>query len=149
MKKNCHTFVEFQSPGILFAEMWTRDVNSTDPNAVEWPDNAYAFRMFQREDLVDNGKTYKGEAEQIGPTYYHPDSRIETLAEVEARNDERDKILVSNMKGNKWPAIVWTRWNNFPQPYDEKDSCVLSDEMAIMRRISKQALELVRNTSHK
>lgn len=138
MKKNCHTFVEFQSPGILFAEMWTRDVNSTDPNAVEWPDNAYAFRMYQREDLVDEGKVYKGEAIQLGPTYYHPDSRIETLAEVAARGDERDKILLSNMRCNNWPAIVWSRWNTFPQPYNPNDSQVLSSGPRDMRELTKR-----------
>jgi hypothetical protein len=142
MKKNVHLYVEFQSPGLLFAEMWDREVKSIDPNAVKWPDNAYAFRMFKREDIEEGGQTYTGTRQQIGPTYYHPDSRVETLAEVEARGDPNEKILISNMKGNKWNAIVWTRWNNFPQPYDEKDSTILPNNLALLKAISREALRM-------
>ncbi|MCK9434317.1 MAG: hypothetical protein M0R32_05725 [Candidatus Cloacimonetes bacterium] len=125
MKKSTHIYVEFQAPGILFAEMWTEDINSTDPNDIKWPDNAYAFRIYKREDIEDNGNIYKGTASQVGPTYYHPDSKVETLAQLEARNDPKNKILVSNMKGNKWNEVVWSRWGSFPQPYDSKHNCIL------------------------
>lgn len=125
MHKKLKRFVVFWAPGLFFGEARTQDVESADPLAVEWPDDAYAFTMHEREDVVDGEKIYEGEPVQVGPMYYHPDSKIETLEEVK-RNPNKGAALVSNMENNGWDHIIWTRWGNWPQPFKEGKSVVLT-----------------------
>ncbi len=124
MKKVMKFFAEFLAPGSFVAENWAVEVKSTDPYSVEWPENAYAFAIYAREDVVDGDNTYKGEPQQVGPTYYHPDSKVESLEEVEV-NSNATQILVENMKANGWSHIVWSRWGNWPQPFDPNKARVL------------------------
>jgi hypothetical protein len=111
-------YVRFYAPGSFCANDWTVEVQSADPAAVVWPENAYAFTMNERVDAHDGPEVFKGEDKQIGPMYYHPDSKVATLREVKARNDSRDRILISNMECNRWPGVIYTRWGNWPQPYE-------------------------------
>lgn len=124
MKKTIRYFVEFWYPGSFVAESSTSETKIIDPHKIEWPKNAYSFVLYKREDIIDNNKTYKGELEQLGPTYYHPDSIVETLDQVK-QNHPKEKILISNMECNKWDSIVWSRWGNWPQPFDTKKTEVL------------------------
>ena len=125
MHKVTTRFVRFYTPGLIVAETQTADVATLDPMAVAWPDNAYAFTLHERDDVVDGGETYRGEARQVGPMYYHPESRVMTAEEIAARNDPTDRILLSNMRGNQWPRVVYSRWGNWPQPYDAEKCVVL------------------------
>lgn len=124
MNKRIVHFVIFEAPGAFVAESFKREVAGPDPLAVEWPENAYAFRLFRREDVIDGDDTYTGKSQQIGKTYYHPDSKVETLAKVRA-NPKASPTLISNMVGNGWEQIVWSRWGNWPQPFEAADSEVL------------------------
>ena len=119
-------YVRFLSPGSFVANEWTMPVESADPSAVVWPDNAYAFTIHERVDMLDGQETFKGEAKQIGPVYYHPNSRIDTQAVVAARGDPRDRILLENMECNGWPAVIYSRWGNWPQPYEADKTRILS-----------------------
>ena len=111
--------------GSFCANDWTVPVESADPLAVKWPDNAYAFTLHERTDVINGPEKFIGEARQIGPMYYHPDSKIKTLAEVMAAARHDDRILISNMRGNKWDAVIYSRWGNWPQPYDADKVCIL------------------------
>ncbi|MEN6549998.1 MAG: hypothetical protein ABFE07_28475 [Armatimonadia bacterium] len=125
MKKVRVSWITYLMPGLLVGENWDKDCEpGIDPEDVEWPKNAYAFRIMERTDVVHDGETYKGKAEQVGPLYYHPDSRVETLEEVR-QNPRATDTLISNMRCNKWNRIIWTRWNNWPQPYEAKEIRVL------------------------
>lgn len=117
MDKQTVYYVTFWAPGSFVANDWTVTVDSPDPHKVEWPDSAYAFRLFKREDVIDGDKTYQGKPKQVGPTYYHPDSAIQSLDEVRT-NPKASRILVSNMECNGWKQIIWTRWMNWPQPFE-------------------------------
>ena len=124
-KKTTVYYVEFFAPGSFVAESWTQKIKSPDPHMVKWPKDAYAFQMHQRDEIHDGGETFLGKSKRIGPTYYHPDSKVETLAEVRG-NPKASRTLIENMECNKWNRIVWTRWGNWPQPYDPKDDVVLT-----------------------
>lgn len=124
MKKQTIHYVVFWAPGSFVAEEWSRDVPSDDPRKVEWPGNAYAFRMFRREDVIDGDKKYRGQPEQLGPVYYHPDSAVQSLEEAQA-NPKASEVLISNMKCNGWKQIIWTRWMTWPQPFDPEKVAVL------------------------
>jgi hypothetical protein len=117
MHKRTTHYVIFWHPGSFVAEESKRPVESADPRKVTWPDNAYAFRLFRREDVIDGDKTYEGKPEQIGPIYYHPDSVVQSLDEART-NPKATSILISNMECNAWAQIIWTRWGNWPQPFD-------------------------------
>lgn len=125
MNKHTSYYVIFMEPGTFVSESWKRDVDGPDPRAVKWPDNAYAFTLFKREDVTVDGKVYQGEPEQIGKLYYHPDSVIQTYEEAQA-NPKATRILLTNMRINRWPQIIWTRWGNWPQHYEPESMEVLS-----------------------
>ncbi|MFA5377510.1 MAG: hypothetical protein WC455_17295 [Dehalococcoidia bacterium] len=125
MKKQIKRFVTFWTPGIIVAESTVKEVGSLDPNLVKWPENAYAFQFSEREDVVDGEKKYRGTEKDVGPLYYHPDSRVETLAQVK-KNPRATATLISNMECNGYKKIIWSRWGNWPQPFDDKKTMVLT-----------------------
>lgn len=132
MRKELKRFVRYFSPGSFYANDWTENIDARAPNSVPWPENAYAFTMHEREDVIDGQKIYKGDSKQIGPMYYHPDSKIETLDEV-TRNPKASDILISNMRCNKWEHVVWSRWGNWPQPFDETKAVIVHNSPAQRR----------------
>ena len=109
--------VTFLYPGAFCADTSTVEVQSLDPSAVVWPERAYAFTLHQRQEITCDGQVFKGETTQIGPTYYHPDSKVESLDEVKL-NPKATSILISNMGCNGWTHIIWSRWGGWPQPFD-------------------------------
>lgn len=125
MDKVTVRYVRFLAPGSFVANDWTKEVRTADPTAIEWPENAYAFTMHERVDVVDGPEVFKGEVRQIGPMYYHPDSKIETQAEA-ALNKNSTSTLLSNMRCNGWDRIVWSRWGNWPQPFDATKAVVMA-----------------------
>lgn len=118
MKKETTYWIEFYSPGSFCANTWTKDVDKLpEPNSVEIPENAYSFTLNKREDIIDGDKKYKGTSEQVGPMYYHPDSKVTTLEETRGHSGAT-KTLISNMMCNNWDSVIWTRWGNWPQPFN-------------------------------
>jgi len=115
MNKETVFYARFLCPGSFVAESWTRPIDSPDPHKVAWPENAYAFSIHKREDVIDGDKRYESKAEQVGKLYYHPASYVQTLDEARTK---ASKILISNMECNDWRQIIWTRWNSWPQPFD-------------------------------
>lgn len=124
MKKETVYFVTFLRTGLMFAEDWTREVKTKYPTDVEWPDEAYCFTLHERQDVIYGDDRFKGEPKQIGPIYFHPDSKVENLEQVKARRNA-GSILISNMECNHWEFVVWSRWGNWPQPFDPKTHAVL------------------------
>lgn len=118
-------WVRFWSPGLVFGNQWTQDIDHLDPARIEWPENAYAFSLHQRTDIIDDDdQRFEGKSQQVGPLYYHPKSYVETLEEVKERLPN-ERILIDNMECNGYHRIIWTRWNNWPQPYDPDKIAIL------------------------
>ena len=120
-------FVTFYSPGTFCAETTTKPIDGwnvddavamaaliTERHAAK----PYGFRFTTRGRKDDELDSKELEA---SPMYYIG-GKVETLAEVEARNDPGEQILISNMRCNGW-SRVWTttegwRWT---QPLKAED----------------------------
>lgn len=127
MRKHTKHWITFYAPGLFVGKGWEKKCKKNiRPQDVEWPNNAYAFTLHKRIDVIEGTDRFKGEPSQIGPTYYHPDSRIETLDEVK-RNPNATKILISNMESLHWSHIIWLRGGeDRPQPFNNKEDEVLN-----------------------
>jgi len=126
MQKITKYWVRFYSPGSFMADTQDGDMslNPIDPRGVEWPKNAYMFNIYTRTDVHEKKEVYQGKAKQVGFNYYHPDSKVESLGDV-YKNPSATKILIDNMRMNNWSHIVWSRWDNWPQPFDHIKDYVL------------------------
>ncbi len=120
-------FVTFFSPGTFVAETTTKSIESWNvAAAVEMMADIkerhgatpYGFRFTTRgreDDELDIKVIATGPMHYVG-------GKVETLAEIEARNDPSEEILRSNMRINGY-ARVWTttegwRWT---QPLSDDD----------------------------
>jgi hypothetical protein len=120
-------FVEFYSPGTFLAETTTKPIDSWNVNqAVEMSREImerhgarpYGFRFITRERAEDELDSHVS----VKSGMYYLGGRIETLADVEARNDPKEQILRDNMRYNGISRIVvndncW-RWT---QPINDDD----------------------------
>lgn len=104
-------FVTFYSPGTFVAETTDKPIASWDVETAcdmahgiteRYGATPYGFQFSTRS----RGPDDLDSKESARSPFYHLGGRIETLAEVEARNDDKEFILVSNMKCNGWDKIV-------------------------------------------
>jgi len=121
-------FVIFFSPGTFCSEQTSMPIDSYDVDkAVEmakeiverYNARPYGFCFVTRERKeteLDSRETHRSGMYYLG-------GKIETLAEVEARHDQRDEILLSNMRANNYDRIIVTnnswRWT---QPFHKDDT---------------------------
>lgn len=104
-------FVTFYSPGTFVAESTTKPIDAWDTDvavgmarSIQERHGAlpYGFIFTTRsrgDDDLDSKVT------DTSPTYYLG-GKIETLEDIEARNDPNEKILRSNMKMNSYDRVV-------------------------------------------
>jgi hypothetical protein len=59
-------YIEFCLPGVIVAETTVRPIASREAK-VEWPKNAFCYRIFDREEVEQNGETLRGEPKNYGP----------------------------------------------------------------------------------
>jgi hypothetical protein len=124
-------FVTFYSPGTFVAEDTTKPVDGWDVGAAvamareiieRYNATPYGFRFTTRtrgEDDLDSKVSAKS------PMYYLG-GKIETLAEVEARNDPEERILLTNMKSNGYARIV-VNTNSWKWTQPLKDDDIVLD----------------------
>ncbi len=128
MKKH---FVTFYSPGTFVAEQSTKAIDSWDVDAAQkMAENVkerydaipYAFQFSTRTRGSDDLDSHVSERSPM----YFVNCKVETLAEVEERNDPKERILRSNMRGNGYDRIaVTTKGWKWTQPI-KADDVVLS-----------------------
>lgn len=127
-------FVDFFSPGTLFAEVDTRKIDSWDvEKAIEMSKSIiqrygarpYAFQFFTKarsDDDLDSREVKRSGTYFINGT-------VKSLEELEAENDPNNRILISNMRCNKWDKIVQTRsLYNWTQPFKDGDQVIKVEE---------------------
>ncbi len=124
-------FVTFFSPGTFVAEQNVQEIDSWDigearrrAKKIKQRHGAipYAFQFSIRsrgQDDLDSKVSKRS-------CMYFINCKVETLEEVEARNDPKEKILRSNMRANGYDRIATTikgwKWT---QPMGERDICFL------------------------
>lgn len=115
------TYVAYQHPGSFFSEESVKPVGTRDPQqqANDALDNAFAFFYF---DVVKSIVDIEGERietssgrRNISKTYYVNAELLDYDAVSALPGDYA--ILLSNMRGNGWSAIVRCRTGNF-QPFE-------------------------------
>jgi len=124
MKKH---FVTFYSPGTFIAEQTIKPIDSWDVDVARemassiterYDAKPYGFRFSTRERGPDELDSKTSETSCM----YYLGGKVETLAEVEARNDPKDSILLSNMRCNGFDRVITTtegwRWT---QPLNDDD----------------------------
>jgi len=120
-------FVIFYSPGTFVSETDRQEIDSWDVDkAVEmskkikqrYNATPYGFRFITRgrKDSELDSKVIKES------NMYFLGGKILTLQDVIDRNDPEDRILISNMRGNKWDRVIVNdnSWR-ITQPLEEGD----------------------------
>jgi hypothetical protein len=148
MKATKKTYVTFYSPGTLFAESSSYELDSRDTRkAVEMAETVverygakpYAFRFETRmcaPDIDDGaGGVIRGAQKTIDETgYYFLGGNLETYHEIEWRNDPSESILLSNMRCNDWP-IVCVNTNSWKSVQPFGDECfIVGPDGAVVER---------------
>ena len=114
--------VTFYSPGTLFAESTTKPIAEWDPRvAVEMAERiterhgakpySFSFSTILVSPPIDDGEggTMDVPPKQVeSSAYYHLGGKVETYAQVVARDDPKEHILRANMRGNGVAAVVVT-----------------------------------------
>lgn len=104
-------FVTFFSPGTFVAETTEKTIASWDVEIAmkmahdiveRHAATPYGFQFSTRT----RGESDLDSKQSAASQFYHLGGRIETLAEVEARNDPKEEILRSNMRCNGYDRIV-------------------------------------------
>jgi hypothetical protein len=120
-------FVRFFSPGTFIAEQTEKPIDKWNVNtAMEMAHDIierhgarpYGFCFITRA-RADNELDSK-KVKESG--MYYLGGKVETLEDIEKRNDPSERILVQNMKGNGWSKVLtnnnsW-RWT---QPLNDND----------------------------
>ena len=113
-------FVEFWYLGSLFSEHFDSEIGERIPELVTVPDKAYAYRFYDQEQEVVDGKLIIGENKNYsGFTYF---GKIYTLEEVKEQFPEYG-ILIGNMERNNWTRVVHTCSNTW-NPLEEADTVI-------------------------
>ena len=140
--------VRFYSPGTLFSESSVHDIDSWDTaKAVEMAErileryNAkpYGFvfeTLLVADDVPDGeGGTLRVESKRVAQSGVHfLGGKLETYDDVVARNDDKENILRSNMRGNEqWIVCINTNSWRSTMPFDEQD-CIVDASGKIVER---------------
>lgn len=104
-------FVTFYSPGILFAESTSKPIESWDVGEAI----IMAESVLERHGAKPYGfrfETHSREDEDLDShisdksCMYYLGGIIETIEDIQKRNDPEERILLSNMRNNNWNKII-------------------------------------------
>lgn len=120
-------YVTFYSPGTFVAEESTREIDSWDVAKARAMADSIVERYgaqpygFQFSTRARGANDFDPKEVARSPMHY-VHCKVETLAEIEARNDPKEDILRSNMRANGWKKIVvTTRGWRWTQPLKDGD----------------------------
>ena len=108
MKKH---FVVFMSPGTLFHETTSKEIDSWDVEKAKQMATGISERYgatpfgFYFTTRSRGAKDLDAKVTATSPTYFLG-GKVETLEEVKARATKEDSILIGNMECNGWNRII-------------------------------------------
>jgi len=111
-------FVEYFYPGIIVSDSSAEETKHRDYTKIKVPKEAYGFKFYDREVIVDNGEILKGKSKNHSSMFYHM-GQIMTKADVKKRV-KKNYTLLSNMRINEWEKVIKTKFNQF-MPYEKGD----------------------------
>jgi len=126
MEATTKHFARFYYIGSLVAS--TKDIElpaELRPEEIEFPKYAYCFNLYKVITIEDDGILYKSDPISSDRFYWHPDSYITDYYEVKQCHTERGKYLLDNMERNGWERMIWTRYKDFPLPYNPDTDIIL------------------------
>lgn len=104
-------YVTFYSPGTMVSETTTKPINSWDVEVAQEMARTikerhgatpYGFRFTTR----GRGEEDLDSKEIAASNFYYLGGRVETLEEIKARGDPKERILISNMECNGWSKVI-------------------------------------------
>jgi hypothetical protein len=104
-------FVTFFSPGTFVSEDTTKEIDSWDVEKAKKMAHSITERYaatpfgFQFTTRSRGSDDLDSKVSAKSPMYYLG-GKVETLEEVEARNDPKEEILRANMRCNGWHRII-------------------------------------------
>jgi len=116
-------YVRFTYAGSFVSEHGDEPIRSRDSKII-LPRGAYAWRVFDREEVRHGGEVLKGEPKNFGPR--HIVGEVFDVERVRREVPDND-ILLSNMKCNRWPKVIRCRQGFIPM---EKDDVVIEPATA-------------------
>ena len=124
------TYVEYLYPGAFFPEESARAVPGRNPGQIarEAPAGVFAFTFYDEvtATVTTGGEEVRLRSRAIRKTgRYYIDAEKLTAADVEALPGDH-KILLANMRGNRWDVILRCRAGNF-QPMEGGDVVISSE----------------------
>ena len=128
MKKH---FVVFMSPGTLFHETTSKEIDSWDVEKAKQMATGISERYgatpfgFYFTTRSRGAKDLDAKVTATSPTYFLG-GKVETLEEVKARATKEDSILIGNMECNGWNRII-TNTNSWKVTQPLKDEDVVLD----------------------
>lgn len=103
-------YVEYIYAGSFVSETGTEEIPSRD-QSITLPKGAYAYRIFDREEIEQSGEILKGSPKNYGPRHIKGD--VYDLERVK-REVSDNQILLSNMQSNGWPNVIKCRQGFIP-----------------------------------
>lgn len=100
-------YVEFSYPESFVSEDVIREVAERNPALITLPKYAYAYRFFDRTEIIVDGEKLVGEPKNFSPLTYL--GKVYTLEQVKAEFPKA-KVLISNIECNGWERVIKTRW---------------------------------------
>jgi hypothetical protein len=114
------TYIEFLYPGTFFAENSSQLVSSrTLPEVI--PGQVTGYRFFTRQEAMVDGEKLVGQPKDYSDWTYF--GKEHTAEEVQALDDDRFRVLKSNVRINGWQRVVQTTYGNW-YPLEEADRVV-------------------------
>jgi hypothetical protein len=103
-------YVEYTYAGCFCSESSVKEIKSRGQK-INLPDGAYAYHIFDREEVVQNGEKLTGKPKNYSPR--HIKGEVYNMERVE-REVKDNSILLFNMKNNKWRKVIRCRQGFIP-----------------------------------